>query len=69
MKLVEYLEETKDALRYRYLRDVALKNQKRDDLMEPLRKYFYINENIKYPTANDYDTAIDVLMNRENSNV
>jgi hypothetical protein len=49
------------ANRYLYVRDNIL-NQKRGDLPEPLYTYFYNTVDIKYPTTDDIDAAIDELM-------
>jgi hypothetical protein len=52
--------------RYLFLRDYVLNGMTRGDLPHPLYEYFYEDGvDIKYPTAQDYDDAIDELIRRE----
>jgi hypothetical protein len=57
------------ANRYIFLRDEMLKDQKRGDMMEPLYSYFYRDDvDNKYPTTEEIDDAIDILIEEEKVN-
>lgn len=56
----------KMAARYKYMRDVLFRGARRgDDMPNELSNYFYEVIDVKYPTAEHFDTAIDDLMERD----
>lgn len=58
-------KSTNDARRWQYVRDVIWKHVKRGDLPADLFEYFYQHEDIKYPTPDALDRAIDYLIKLE----